>query len=217
LDLKNISRSLPWKSSANAKRQKEDVRPIFWSNRPNSYLLRTSSWDEFPNGRWGDSRSPAFGELTDYHLTGSLTKEQTDKKKIWGEEHHNLSSVCQVFVSYLKGDIKRLPWYDKPTSLETDTIKDKLMNLNQNGFLTINSQPRVNGVKSDDSSVGWGHPHGLVYQKEYIEFFTTPENCVLLLKMFEKYPSMSYHALNVKGEEYKNTKKRECCYLGSFS
>lgn len=49
-------------------REKEEVRPIFWSNRPQSYIHRTSSWDEFPNGRWGDSRSPAFGDLTDYHL-----------------------------------------------------------------------------------------------------------------------------------------------------
>lgn len=50
-------------------RSKEDVRPIFWANRPKSYLQRTATWDEFPNGRWGDSRSPAFGELTDYHVT----------------------------------------------------------------------------------------------------------------------------------------------------
>ena len=32
-------------------------------------MQRTASWDEFPNGRWGDSRSPAFGDLTDYHIS----------------------------------------------------------------------------------------------------------------------------------------------------
>lgn len=206
---KNISRTLPWKSSANAKRQKEDVRPIFWSNRPNSYLLRTSSWDEFPNGRWGDSRSPAFGELTDYHLTGLSTKnDNTDKTKIWGTEHKSLSTIGKVFVSYLKGEISKLPWYDKPISLETGMILDKLVKLNESGFLTINSQPRVDAAKSDDQSVGWGNPGGYVYQKAYIEFFTSPENCLLLQKMFEKYPNMSFHALNVKGEEHKNTKNR---------
>jgi hypothetical protein len=26
-------------------------------------LTRTRHWDEFPNGRWGSSDSPAFGEL----------------------------------------------------------------------------------------------------------------------------------------------------------
>jgi methylenetetrahydrofolate reductase (NADPH) len=46
----------------------EDVRPINWANRPKSYLARTEVWDEFPNGRWGDGRSPAFGELSDGHF-----------------------------------------------------------------------------------------------------------------------------------------------------
>lgn len=27
------------------------VRPIFWSNRPQSYISRTKDWDSFPNGR----------------------------------------------------------------------------------------------------------------------------------------------------------------------
>lgn len=52
-----------------APRLHEAVRPIFWSQRPKSYTQRTCSWDEFPNGRWGDSRSPAYGDLTDYHLS----------------------------------------------------------------------------------------------------------------------------------------------------
>eukprot|EP00954_Amorphochlora_amoebiformis_P016399 1285423-Amorphochlora_amoeboformis.AAC.1 len=42
-------RTLPWKRSCASRRQKEDVRPIFWANRPYSYLSRTVSWDEFPN------------------------------------------------------------------------------------------------------------------------------------------------------------------------
>ena len=35
-----------------ARRAKEDVRPIFWANRQQSYINRTESWDEFPNGRY---------------------------------------------------------------------------------------------------------------------------------------------------------------------
>lgn len=46
-----IRRSLPWKTSANPVRCMEEVRPIFWSSRPQSYIYRTSDWDEFPNGR----------------------------------------------------------------------------------------------------------------------------------------------------------------------
>ena len=40
-----------------------EVRPIFWAIKPKSYLERTGNWDEFPHGRWGVSRSAAFGEI----------------------------------------------------------------------------------------------------------------------------------------------------------
>jgi hypothetical protein len=62
--------------------QRRPVRPIFWANRPKSYMVRTNSWDEFPNGRWGDSRSPAYGELTTYHLETPLDCEKSLKD--WG-------------------------------------------------------------------------------------------------------------------------------------
>ena len=54
LTLRNASatrRRLPWRGSTMARRAKEDVRPIFWANRQQSYINRTESWDEFPNGR----------------------------------------------------------------------------------------------------------------------------------------------------------------------
>jgi len=47
-------------------RRQENIRPIFWANRTESYISRTEDWDEFPNGRFGDSRSPAYGELDGY-------------------------------------------------------------------------------------------------------------------------------------------------------
>lgn len=47
-------------------RRQETIRPIFWANRTKSYLSRTENWDEYPNGRFGDSRSPAYGELDGY-------------------------------------------------------------------------------------------------------------------------------------------------------
>lgn len=56
-ELENI-KPLPWNPALTSKRAKENVRPIFWKNRTKSYIQRTESWDEFPNGRWGDSRSP---------------------------------------------------------------------------------------------------------------------------------------------------------------
>jgi methylenetetrahydrofolate reductase (NADPH) len=67
--VQTITRSLPWRPSTDSSRSKESVRPVFWLNRPKSYITRTDSWDDFPNGRWSDSRSPAFGDLSDYHLS----------------------------------------------------------------------------------------------------------------------------------------------------
>lgn len=45
---RSTKRVLPWKPSAMENRSKEDVRPINWSNRPKSYVMRTDDWDEFP-------------------------------------------------------------------------------------------------------------------------------------------------------------------------
>jgi len=87
------------------------------------------------------------------------------KKKIWGIEHKSIDSVKTVFVDYIKGNIKQLPWYDNPIQLETTQIQDQLIKINMNGCLTINSQPKVNGAKSNDKSVGWGGIGGYIYQK----------------------------------------------------
>lgn len=45
---------------------------------------------------------------------------------------------------------------------ETHQIQRQLLQLNQRGFLTINSQPRVNGAPSSDPHVGWGGQNGCV-------------------------------------------------------
>jgi len=47
----------------------QDVRPVYWANRPRSYMARTLGWKQYPNGRWGDTpRVPAFAPLEKYHL-----------------------------------------------------------------------------------------------------------------------------------------------------
>jgi len=85
-------------------------------------------------------------------------------------------------------------------------IKDQLLHLNTNGFLTINSQPRINGASSTDEKVGWGPKGGYIYQKAYIEFFVSPENLKLFIDAVTKtFTSLTYHAVNVKGESFTNT------------
>jgi len=72
-------------SEKDRSRQQEDVRPINWANRPKSYIKRTVTWDEFPNGRWGDGRSPAFGELSDSHFFRPSEGSKEDRLAMWGE------------------------------------------------------------------------------------------------------------------------------------
>ena len=197
-------KKLPWAPSNLSRRANEEVRPIFWANRPNSYLTRTTTWDEFPNGRWGDARSPAFGDLSDYHLCSFKTGSKAERRLIWGESISQRQDVYDVFVGYIQGSIPRLPWFEEPLKLETLPLKEQLIALNSSGFLTINSQPSINGVPSDDHAVGWGGPGGFIYQKAYLEFFTSPENLDRILALASKYPTLSYQAVNVRGEQKSN-------------
>lgn len=197
-------RNLPWKQSCATRRKNEDVRPIFWANRPYSYLSRTISWDEFPNGRWGNSQSPAYGELYDYHLMGLKAASVRERWRMWGEELKSEKDVFSRFADYIDGKIARLPWCETGILLETLPLKKQLMDINRNGYLTINSQPRVNGASSADKVVGWGDANGYVYQKAYIEFFVSPDRLKRLERLAKEQKTLSYHAVNAKGEQLSN-------------
>lgn len=191
-----LKQSLPWKQSLGLGRREEDVRPIFWRNRNKSYVLRTQDWDEFPNGRWGDSRSPAFGELDAYGIGLTGTNEENRKK--WGSPK-SIKEVASLFVNYLEKKIETLPWSESPLSNEADTIRDDLIALNKRGFLTINSQPAVNGVKSSHPVYGWGPANGYVYQKAYIELLVHPDIFPEMIKRIEANPDLTYYAVTKSG------------------
>lgn len=56
-----------------------------------------------------------------------------------------------------------LPWSESlGVMTETHQIQKQLLQLNRKGYLTINSQPRINGAPSSDPHVGWGGPQGSV-------------------------------------------------------
>lgn len=116
---------------------------------------------QFPNGRWGDQASPAFGELD---LSLSLPHTPSGATTLWGHPL-TLSDLTKLFARFCRGDLKSLPWCDQGPSKETSVISEPLARINEEGFLTINSQPRVDGAKSSDSSFGWGPKDGYVYQK----------------------------------------------------
>merc|ERR1719310_350885 len=200
------SREMPWKQSADKKRQAEDVRPIFWANRPGSYVRRTATWDDFPNGRFGDRASPAYG---DFGFV-SFAKDPADKaaetrRKMWGECPKEASDVCKVFASFIKNDVKKLPWCADAPAKETNFIAKQLCKLNDLGLLTINSQPRVNASLSTDPYVGWGPAGGFVYQKAYCEFFCKKDLLDKIIAAMGK-SSFSYMAVNKKGEKIGNVK-----------
>lgn len=193
--------ALPWKQSLGLGRREEDVRPIFWRNRGKSYVTRTQEWDEFPNGRWGDSRSPAFGELDAYGIGLTGTNESNRKK--WGEPK-SVKDVADLFVRYVEQDLDSLPWSEAPLTSEADTIKQDLVDLNKRGLLTINSQPAVNGAKSSHPVYGWGPPNGYVYQKAYLEVLVAPELFENIISRIHDHPDISYYAVSKSGELHTN-------------
>lgn len=156
------------------------------------------TWDEYPNGRWGDNRSPAFGELSDLHFFRHLgTKE--DRLAMWGESPLYVEDIYEIFALYVEGKIPSLPWCESSLQLETKTISSTLAGINRKGFLTINSQPAVNGERSDHPVFGWGGLGGRVYQKAYLEFFTSPRHLQALLAVCSRYPQLSLHAVDYSG------------------
>ena len=200
-------RKLPWRQSTEGLRKSsEDVRPIFWSNRPVSYLTRTEIWDDFPNGRWGDITSPTFGELNQYHAirAGSQSdKVKARRRKLWGTPK-SINEISEVFISFCKGSINSLPWCETPLAIESNKILNDLVSLNKAGYLTINSQPKVNGLPSEDPNFGWGAKGGRVFQKTYLEFFTSKDNLDRLIKILDRLNDISYQAVSVNGDIISN-------------
>ena len=192
-----LEKPLPWRPSLALNRREENVRPIFWRNRNRSYIARTQDWDEFPNGRWGDARSPAFGELDAYGVGLKGTNEQNIK--LWGRPVC-IKDIVDVFVRYMNGKLDSLPWSEAPISREADTIHDDLVDLNRRGFFTINSQPAVDGAKSSHPVYGWGPRNGYVYQKAYLEVFISPEYIAEVLTRIERDPDITYYAVNKAGD-----------------
>eukprot|EP01125_Pyxidicula_operculata_P022265 TRINITY_DN8_c0_g1_i1.p1 TRINITY_DN8_c0_g1~~TRINITY_DN8_c0_g1_i1.p1 ORF type:complete len:595 (-),score=162.46 TRINITY_DN8_c0_g1_i1:88-1872(-) len=199
----HLRRELPWVGARNSPRngrRTEAVRPIFWANRPKSFIARSGTWDEFPNGRWGDAESPAFDTLGNYHLSTLYASSVQTRQTEWGSPASE-ADVFEVFCKYLSGKISRLPWNDTQLATESNAIIDQLKKLNAAGFLTINSQPRVNGASSEDPVSGWGPVGGYVYQKAYIEFFASQDLLAKLIKLIPKYASLDYQAVNAKGQD----------------
>ncbi|CAN6291369.1 unnamed protein product [Urochloa humidicola] len=199
-----VSRPLPWRPPTNVYRVKEDVRPIFWANRPKSYIKRTLGWDQYPHGRWGDSRNPSYGALTDHQFTRPRGRGKKLQEE-WAVPLKSVEDISERFTNFCQGKLTSSPWSELDgLQPETTIIDDQLVKINQKGFLTINSQPAVNGEKSDSPTVGWGGPGGYVYQKAYLELFCAKEKLDQLVEKIKAFPSLTYIAVNKDGESFSN-------------
>ena len=141
-------------------------------------LGREATWDDFPNGRWGPSNSPAFGEIDGYGP--SLKVGPVTARKLWGHPK-TLADITEIFRRHVMGELPCVPWSDETDISngagalreETVTIRKELLELIEaKGYWTLASQPAVNGIKSSDPVFGWGPPgEGFVFQKPFCEFF----------------------------------------------
>ena len=204
-------RPFPWQVTANNKRvANEDVRPVYWAQRPKSYITRTKQWDEFPNGRWGNASNPAFGELDDYHLFYMAKPMNLPRlRNMWGHEIRSVDDIREVFLCFIKGccnrngvEVIELPWNYEPLNLESKMIQEQLIRLNENGFFTVNSQPAVNAAPSNDQIFGWGPKNGYIYQKAYLEFFATSEDTKHILELINQYPLLSYTISDISASDW---------------
>lgn len=166
---------------------------------------REATWDDYPNGRFGDARSPAFNPPLAYSPM-SLTVTPPQAVSLWGTPTTN-QEISKLFTSHLAGhDPKKLPWSESATlSPETAVITSELTALTtEKGYWTMASQPAVDGLPSTHTTHGWGPPGGFVFQKSFVEFFvdgsTFQDSLRPHLDRLHKEGEISYYAGNAAGE-----------------
>ncbi|PLB51896.1 5,10-methylenetetrahydrofolate reductase [Aspergillus steynii IBT 23096] len=172
-------------------------------------LGREATWDDFPNGRWGDARSPAFGEIDGYGP--SLHVPPSIAHRIWGHPASR-EDISTLFRRHVSGDLYIVPWSEggaeeggNGLNAETDIIRPELLQLiDGKGWWTLASQPAVNGIRSSDPVFGWGPPgEGFVFQKPFVEFFCPSADYHNVLKPIltrHGHEKLAWFAANAHGD-----------------
>ncbi|WRT70575.1 methylenetetrahydrofolate reductase [Kwoniella shivajii] len=168
------------------------------------------SWDEYPNGRFTDVRSPAYGEIDGWGSGLKITAAQAMKE--WGTPT-TINELSLFFTSYLRSapETPTTPFCDLPLSPESLTILPYLLELNSEKLKhwTVGSQPAVDAAKSEDPIHGWGPRGGYVFQKAFVEFFVKEEQVKELEEKIERKGNgaISMYAGNKKGDFRTNTEE----------
>ncbi|KAM4056078.1 methylenetetrahydrofolate reductase [Hirsutella rhossiliensis] len=163
-------------------------------------LGREATWDDFPNGRFGDARSPAYGEIDGYGV--SLHMSVTQAVRLWGHPATR-QDIDGIFVKHMQGELAAIPWSEEELMAESSTIQPRLIELNSKGWWTVASQPAVNGAPSSDGTFGWGPANGFVFQKSFVEFFLPSDDWKTLLDRLNSprvRESICFYATNAKGD-----------------
>lgn len=163
-------------------------------------LGREATWDDFPNGRFGDSRSPAYGEIDGYGV--SLHVSVNSAVKLWGHPKSR-EEINDIFIRHINSELSAIPWSEDELMPESSSIKQQLLKLNGKGWWTVASQPAVNGLRSSDQTFGWGPPNGFVFQKAFVEFFVPASDWATLhakLTSPEVRDSVCFYAVNANND-----------------
>jgi len=174
---------------------------------------REMTWDDYPNGRFGDARSPAFNPPLTYSPT-SLTVTPAQALSLWGTPTTD-TDLTHLFTSHLRGlPPAQLPWSESATlSPETALITPELTALTlQKNYWTIASQPAVDGLPSTHPIHGWGPPGGFVFQKAFVEFFipssTFTTTLLPHLQRLSKDGEISFYAGNSTDQFFSSEAKK---------
>ncbi|RKP40273.1 MTHFR-domain-containing protein [Dimargaris cristalligena] len=170
--------------------------PVSSRNQGKDSVGIVTTWDEFPNGRWGDSSSPAYGEYSAYG--GSVLPITGRQATSWWGRPTQLADLTSLFARFMQGP----PEPSAAATAHTSAIQRGLLQLiTERSILTIASQPPVDGQPSADPAVGWGPPGGLVYQKPFVEFFISATDYRTLQQtQFQNDPWITFLAGNKRGE-----------------
>lgn len=161
-------------------------------------INNAATWDDFPNGRFGDYKSPAFGAQDQW---GGLGLSVHPVHPDWGNPA-TAEELTDLFLRHLDSKAASTPFSSSPLSAESQTILHQLKALTRGGLWTVCSQPAVDTLPSTDENFGWGPRDGYVSQKAFIEFFCTEE----VVDKIEKKTQLSgggsvhYFAANLQGD-----------------
>lgn len=129
--------------------------------------------DEFPNGRYTDTSSAAFGEIDGYGPVVHGTA-QGSANPSW-PSINSVKDISRFFIGHITNELPEFPFSDQPLNAETGLIQEDLIELNRRGYWTLSSQPAISKADSSDNIFGWGPQGGQVWQRAFVEMFVDAE------------------------------------------